>query len=444
MTRWSRNGTRRMSVLAGLAGVAVLAGVLLPALGHDFMGNSAVCACGLGNTPTILANGEPALLFPVTKNTPASQPVGIFLLQYPARTSIAFTEDLSRVVGAPDPNSLKWRWSFGDGTPTSSEVSPHHTFARPGNYNVHSQIFDPSSNAWTDFDSAQINVIAAAIPNPPIVKLTASRHIVAPGGSITFDTTGSHAADGGSLTYLWNFNDGSTGTGQTITHTFAIQGRGIIAVVATDSHGARTVATLNIAVVSSYPVAKLSASATSVAPNSTVRFDASGSTAPAGVPGDKIETYVWDFGDGSPQVTTQSPAVSHRYTKWGTFTASVKVVDSQGAPDTASVGLTVGPNWRLVTIAIAAVLLIWSIGYLIVHSGRKRKREREREAARELARARRLNGRDPRQRVGARGEMGYRQPMDTPRGGGARHRDDGEQGPRSRRGDNAPGRRDRW
>ena len=57
-----------------------------------------------------------------------------------------------------------------------------------------------------------------------------------------------------------------------------------------------------------------------------VAFDASASGDPEG---DAL-TYVWDFGDGSPAVETQSPMASHTYTTAGAFDATLRVRDEYG------------------------------------------------------------------------------------------------------------------
>jgi len=156
-------------------------------------------ACGLGNTPTMLANQEPALFYPVTRNIPEDQPVGLFALTYVQSQPIAFGEDLSRVPNAPVPTTLQWRWLFGDGA-TATDIAPTHRYARAGTYNVHVQIFDTTSASWTDLDSAQISILATPLPNPPIAKASASTHAIPVGGSVTFDAGGSRAQDGSALT----------------------------------------------------------------------------------------------------------------------------------------------------------------------------------------------------------------------------------------------------
>lgn len=441
----------RVCLLACAVSGAALVGALFPLLLGGSSGGAVAFACGLGNSPTMMANNAPALLFPITKNVPANQPVGLFALTYVAGQPITFQEDLSRVVGAPDPTTLKWRWDFGDKSSTSSDISPQHTYAKPGTYSIHAQIFDTSSNAWTDLDSAQITVIASAPANPPTAKITASTNIVAPGGSITFDASNSQAADGSKLSYLWNFNDGSTATGPHVTHTFAIAGHGIVALIVTDAHHASAVATVNIAVLSSYPVAKISASSLSIIPGGDVSFNASKSLPVQDQPGDRIVSYSWEFGDGS-KVTTQGPTTSHRYVKPGSYTVTVQAFDVLGASGTAHVTVSVGFSPAMIGGAIAAVLLVWGLGYLVVSSRRRAslaKARAAREAERELARARRVGGARagqsgagrPRPAGGggaspARGDRRGPPPGDGYRGGP----NPGGSGGRSPRGDESTGR----
>lgn len=59
----------------------------------------------------------------------------------------------------------------------------------------------------------------------------------------------------------------------------------------------------------------------------TVTFDATGSIDPDGDP----LTYFWDFGDGTPEVSTTSLTIQHTYTSAGTFTAQLRARDDEFA-----------------------------------------------------------------------------------------------------------------
>src|SRR5439155_620870 len=56
-------------------------------------------------------------------------------------------------------------------------------------------------------------------------------------------------------------------------------------------------------------------------------------------PDGSIAGYSWNFGDGSPVVTTQNP--SHTYGAGGTYTVTLPVTDNQGGTNSHSQGVTV-------------------------------------------------------------------------------------------------------
>ena len=78
------------------------------------------------------------------------------------------------------------------------------------------------------------------------------------------------------------------------------------------------------------PVAALGASTNSGPAPLTVNFDASASNIPAGGCG-TINSYIFNFGDGSPQVTQATPTISHIYNTGGaTYPARVRVTSTAG------------------------------------------------------------------------------------------------------------------
>src|SRR6185312_2731881 len=261
---------------------------------------SAALACGLGNPQTMLANKIPALLYPVTPDMPQNAPQGVFPLDYAVNSSIPFTEDLSRVPGAPKLSSFKWKWNFGDGTSDVFTQSPSHTFTKTGTFYVGSWIWDTTTGQWDSFDSAQIHIISTIVTNQPVAKADSNMAVTAIGQSVTFDAAGSHASDGSQLKYLWNFNDGTNA-----------------------------------------PTASLAASDLEVDTGSTVNFDAGQSAPPQGVDGDAIAKYVWSFGDGSASQTTETPTTSHTYQKAGSYKVTLTVYDKPGAQATTTLTVRV-------------------------------------------------------------------------------------------------------
>jgi len=417
---------------------AVLAAIVLGAPGMLSGGAQPVAyACGLGASPTMLANRVAAMLYPGSTTSSSKAPIiGQFGPTFVAKQPITFDEDLSQLPGAPPKNSLHLHWDFGDGV-SADTLTPKHTFAAPGTYEVASFLLDGGELNF--FDSAAITVVATPFTDPPVAVIHASATAVAAGSQVTFDATGSHAVVGKSLTYSWNFADGDTASGPHVTHTFggAKLGNSFVSLIVTDSRGARTVATSPIVVVQQLPTAQISASASSVYAGDQVTFDASASAAPDVPPGDQLTGYTWTFGDGSPPVKTTSPTVTHTFTHAGRYNVTVQAFDQQGAYGTASLSLTIfalsatppaGPPWPLLGGILALAALVG--GYFILRA-QQRHAALVRQAARrqQYARARRvpadrLQGRQPPRRGGAGPRDPYDpyDPYDPPPGSGANRR----------------------
>ncbi|MFI5274191.1 MAG: PKD domain-containing protein [Ktedonobacterales bacterium] len=425
--RAARPRLRRALPLVGIA-VALWAALAQGTPGAlPFAAPRVAYGCGLGQTPTMLANTFAAMLNPGSQTSSATAPIlGVFGPTFLANQPITFDEDLSQVPNAPAKSSIQLTWDFGDGG-KGSGFDLKHTYAKPGTYAVFSFIpGDPEP-----FDSANITVIATPFTNPPVAAIQASATAVAAGTQVSFDASGSRALAGGSLTYSWNFADGDTASGVKVTHTFtgAKFGKSFVSLIVTDSRGARSVATSPIIVVQQLPKAALAASSTDLGTGENVTFDASQSSAPTVPPGDQLASYTWSFGDGSPALNTTTPTVTHAYHKAGTFTASVRVYDQQGAYASATVKLGVvaiggssgGTPWPLYGGVLALLALLIG-GYFALRAQRRQAAIARYSAAKmELARSRRVpRGGQPQQQAPGRrpgAPDAYREPQRRPPSG---------------------------
>ena len=113
------------------------------------------------------------------------------------------------------------------------------------------------------------------------------------------------------------------------------------------------------------PVAVASANPTNGVAPLTVSFDASGSSDPDG----NALTYAWDLdGDGAfDDSTAQKP--SFTYTQAGTYTAQLKVTDTSGASDTATIVISAGNTPPAPTIDYPISSMTWSVGQRFTFSG---------------------------------------------------------------------------
>lgn len=106
------------------------------------------------------------------------------------------------------------------------------------------------------------------------------------------------------------------------------------------------------------PVAALTASPSSGAAPLTTTLNGSGSSDPDG---DAL-TYLWTFGDGSPNATTSTPTLAHTYAA-GTWTVSLQARDPAGAVSApVSVTISSGNTAPVATIASPAAGATFSVG----------------------------------------------------------------------------------
>ena len=98
-----------------------------------------------------------------------------------------------------------------------------------------------------------------------------------------------------------------------------------------------------------------------------VSFDGSGSSDPDF--GDAVTSYLWNFGDGSPDVETTTSTANHTYTGAGTYTATLTVRDESGAEDTATVRVDAGNQPPEPTISSPTQDQLFKVGEKIVLRG---------------------------------------------------------------------------
>lgn len=130
--------------------------------------------------------------------------------------------------------------------------------------------------------------------------------------TLTFSVLAPRAA----ATWHWDFGDGTTADGASVTHNYAADGRYTITVTSPDrSASASTSVTVNSA-----PVAAFSGS---VGGNRMLRLNAGASSDDGG----KIASYHWTFGDGTEG---DGITVSHQYAAAGSYDVSLTVTDDLG------------------------------------------------------------------------------------------------------------------
>ena len=157
---------------------------------------------------------------------------------------------------------------------------------------------------------------------------------------VLFDaSTSSAPANNPIAQYRWDFGDGSTGTGLTVSHPFRTAGTFTVTLTVVDGVGRSRSASQTVVVgPGTNPTPRITVSPTAPVVNQSVNFNAATST-PA--PGRRIVSYVWDFGDGTPQAT--GPQVSHAFGRVGTYVVTLTVTDDVGRTAAVTTQVAVSP-----------------------------------------------------------------------------------------------------
>lgn len=123
---------------------------------------------------------------------------------------------------------IGWHWDFGDGS-SSTLQAPQHHYSNNGVYTV-CEVVSAYGNGVTCSDTF-CKVITVSC-----TSITGNFTYSAGGfGLVTFATAFNSTYT--PITYVWDFGDGSSGTGASPTHTYNIPGVYTVCVTATDANG---------------------------------------------------------------------------------------------------------------------------------------------------------------------------------------------------------------
>ncbi|WP_299257263.1 cellulase family glycosylhydrolase [uncultured Aquimarina sp.] len=207
---------------------------------------------------------------------------------------------------------------------------------------------------WTNVNQWKLDVLtphlAPFIPNvvggtgnlPPTARFTSNITSGDAPLTVSFNASTSSDPDGDNLTFSWNFGDGTTATGESISHLFTDIGEYQVVLTVSDGTLSDTETVLitandadtNIPVVS----ANISTDLTGGIAPTTINFDASGST----VSDASTLTYSWDFGDGT---AGSGMTINHEFVTAGSYVVVLTVANTDGISDTESITIVItAPN----------------------------------------------------------------------------------------------------
>lgn len=140
---------------------------------------------------------------------------------------------------------LSYEWSWGDGTPPGYGATANHAYARAGAYPVRLRVYDAAGQLAEVSDAVQ--VVDAACTAPPTVRIEGP---LTGNGSLSTTLTCEGDVGDAAAVYVWDFADGTTERGKTVSHTFQ-PGAYLVRVRVTTSDGCRTSAQAWVRVTSS-------------------------------------------------------------------------------------------------------------------------------------------------------------------------------------------------
>ncbi len=227
-------------------------------------------------------------------------------------------------VSATDPGNdpLSYAWDFGDGT-TGTGAAVSHVFTDDGTYDVVVTVSD-------DDGAATSTALQVAVANvAPIIQSITGPSSADEGDQVTFAASVIDPGDD-TVTYVWDFGDGTSGEGLQVSHTYADNGVYNLLLEASDEDGGISVASGSLEVLNVPPTIVSLEGPTTGNQGQVLQY-----TAAATDPGQDMLTYAWDFGDGTEEQGVDLTSVTHTYQGAGAYALVLTVSDEDGGHVTA-------------------------------------------------------------------------------------------------------------
>jgi len=218
----------------------------------------------------------------------------------------------------PDGTIRKYVWNMGDGAEKEGEKITH-AYAKPGLYTVRLAVTDNTDTANNTTDTT----FEVRVNQPPVPM--AGEDQVVNASLVKFDASASSDTDDPIIDYVWDFGDGTSQQGKTVSHVYALPGTYTATLTVTDASqtlSAKQSDTVQITV-NHPPIADAGGSQV-VSPGEKFALDGSFSTDPDG----KITTYAWKIGENG---TLDGARGEYQFEQPGKYQVRLTVTDNVGA-----------------------------------------------------------------------------------------------------------------
>lgn len=291
---------------------------VVPVLGSPGTHLFGVSAWDPDNGMFVLAGGDPN----GTATDVLAPPLSLDLVSAPTPVDLGVAAPFeSTVTGGVPQRAISWSW--GDGTANNTTGNASHAYGATGNFTVRFRASDPTGPSFDrnftvqvfDGPTPQIRISPGALDEGSNATLSAS-------------TVGGY----GSVTYRWDFGDGTQGSGGTVLHAFSESGNLTVTVTATDAAGRTAAVNVPVDVFPALGVTLLAPALGEQAVPLTLTAETTG--------GDPPLSYAWYLPEG-PIQTTES--IQTRFFTAGNQTVRVSVHDATQVYVNRSVTLDLVP-----------------------------------------------------------------------------------------------------
>ncbi|UCE39177.1 MAG: PKD domain-containing protein, partial [Thermoplasmata archaeon] len=229
-----------------------------------------------------------------------------------------------------DQSSLVYEWDFGDGN-TGSGENPTHVYTTSGAYTVCLTVTDDDGDYSKDH-------VTIKVENIPPTADAGSDISVIEDTTISFSGAGyDTASDISSLTYSWDFGDGSSVSGPSPNHVYSKSGLYIVTLIVTDDDGITSQDTLTVTVNNDAPTADSGLDMT-VNEDDMVAFSGIGDDTSTD---SAILKYNWEFDDIAEPTSCNGKSAWHRFESLGKYYVTLTVEDDDLATASDVVEVTV-------------------------------------------------------------------------------------------------------